>query len=154
MKKEIKIVLVSVASLIAFNLASVSDAAAAAEGTDGFSVVANSSVAKTSISRTEMKQIMLANQTKWPGGKNIVIVALSSDAAEGDSVAQAYMSLTSDQAKKYWLTKVFNLVLPGLPLFGDSTEEVIDKVATTPGSVAVIPKGKDIGKTKILQETN
>ena len=49
--------------------------------------------------------------------------------------------------------KVFNNVLSGQPPAGDTAQEVVDKVASTPGAIAVVPKGTAAGKAKVLTES-
>lgn len=118
-----------------------------------FVIIIHPSVGVSSISRTELKQILLANQTTWKDGKKVAIITLSPDATGADDVAQEYMSMTAIQAKKYWLTKVFNGVLPGQPATGDSADEVAEKVASTVGALSILPKGSKTGKAKTLTET-
>ncbi len=122
-------------------------------GAADYTILVNPGVGESSSSKAQIKQILLANQTTWKDGKKIVIVTLSPDATGADDVATEFMSMSAIQAKKYWLTKVFGGVLASAPASLDSVEEVVDKVASTPGTIAVIPKDSKLGKVKVLSLT-
>ena len=83
--------------------------------------------------------------------KKVTIIALSPDSAEADALDKEAMGMSAVQAKKYWLTKVFSGVLGSPPAAGDSPDEVAEKVASTPGAIAVVPKGSKPGKAKLLK---
>ena len=118
-----------------------------------FLVIANPSIPLTSIAKSDVKQELLANKTTWPDGKKVSIITLSPDAPEEDAISNEYMNMTAAQAKKHWLKKVFSNDLAGQPPAFDTAQEVVEKVATTPGAIAVVPKGTDPGKAKVLTET-
>lgn len=117
-----------------------------------FDVLVNPSVKEASISKADVKQIFLTNKTTWKDGSKITIVGLSPDAPGTDEAAQEYMNMTGTQAKKFWLTKVFNGVLSAQPPLGDSADEVAEKVGGTAGAIGVVPKGTKPGKAKILPQ--
>ena len=116
----------------------------------GYQIIAHPSVGTAGLSLEEVKQIMLTNQTTWKDGKKVAIVALSPDSSEADGIAGDFMGMTGTQAKKFWLTKVFNGVLPSLPATVDTPEELVEKVASTPGAIAILPKGVPVGRAKVL----
>ena len=115
-----------------------------------FDVIVNDSIHVNEISKSQVKQIMLANMLELDKNK-IVFIALSPDMSESDTLDSEAMGMSAIQAKKYWLTKVFNGTIANTPPVADSLEEVIEKVASTPGGLAVIPKGQKTGKTKLLK---
>ncbi len=130
-----------------FGLASASSFAA------DFVVVANPKVAEDSVSKSELKHIYMINQTNWKNGEKITIVVLSPEGAGADDLTREYMSMSAIQAKKYWLIKVFNGVLPSLPIVVDTADEAIEKVLATKGAIAIVPKATKVGKAKVLSET-
>jgi len=117
-----------------------------------FEVIVNSSVKDQSLTKDEIKQIFLTNKLVWSDKSDIKIVAMSPDAPQADDVDKEYMGMTALQAKKFWLTKVFNNVLHGQPPLADTADEVAEKVASTPGAIAAVPKGTKLGSAKVLEE--
>ena len=117
-----------------------------------FQVIVNASVKDQAITKDEIKQIFMTNQLQWKDKSEVKIVGLSPDAPQADEIAKEYMGMTSLQAKKFWLTKVFNNVLHSQPPLGDTPEEVVEKVASTAGAIGIVPKATKVGAAKVLQE--
>jgi len=115
-----------------------------------FLVLANPSIPINEITKSELKQILLANKTEFEK-KKVTIIALSPDIPEADAIDQEAMGMSAVQAKKYWLIKVFNGTLETTPITGDSADEVAEKVGETKGSIAVVAKGTKPGKAKIVK---
>ena len=115
-----------------------------------FDIIANNSIQKNEITLSELKQILLVNTVEFEK-KKVFIIALSPDADNSDSLAKETMGMTAVQAKKHWLTKVFNGAISSSPLTFDSPDEVVEKVSTTQGAIAVVPKGTKPGKAKLLR---
>ena len=116
-----------------------------------FDVLVNSSVTESSMTKEDVKQLLLTNKLTWGDGKKVVIVTLAPDADQADAIAKDVLGMTSLQAKKFYLTKVFNGVLSASPQTGDSGDDVAEAVAKTPGAIAVVPKGTKPGKAKLVQ---
>ena len=115
-----------------------------------FDVIINPSAKLAQISKSEIKQILLANTIELDK-KKIYIIALSPDSPEADALMTEAMGMSAVQAKKHWLTKVFNGVLAIPPPALDTLDEVVERVATTQGAIAIIPKGAKPGKAKLLK---
>ena len=115
-----------------------------------YDVIVNPSVSQTEITKDQVKQILLANVVEFDK-KKVTLVVLSPDAAEADALDKEAIGMTAVQAKKYWLTKVFNGVFASAPPAVDSPDEVAEKVGNTPGAFAVVPKGTKPGKAKLLK---
>lgn len=114
-----------------------------------FDVIVNESIHANEITRAQVKQIMYMTLFDLDK-KKIVFIALSPDATESTLLDTEAMGISPIQAKKYWLTKLFNGDIANLPPTADSVSELIEKVSATPGAVAIIPKGQKLTKVKAL----
>ena len=123
---------------------------ACAAPTQELAVFVNENVKETEVSKSEIKQVLLANKLTWQNGSRVVLVTLAPDANGAEDMSLEFMAMTRVQAKQYWLTKVFGGTLPTAPLVGDSNDEVIALVEKTKGAFAVLPKSTKPGKAKIL----
>lgn len=119
--------------------------------TTEYDVIVNSSVALNEISRDELKQILLANKTHWPDGKQVTIVYLSEDVSGADEISKSSMGMTSLQTKKHYLTKVFSGTLATAPHSADSIKEALNLVTKTDGAVVLVSKGTKVENAKILK---
>ena len=115
-----------------------------------FDVISNESLHVSEITKSQLKQILLGRSLELDK-KKISIITLSPDAPEADKLDLEAMGMSAIQAKKHWLTQVFNGNLSNTPPAADTVDELIQKVVSTTGSIAVIPKGKDPGKAKRLK---
>lgn len=115
-----------------------------------FTVLVNPSVGESAISKDELKQVLLTNKTNWKDGKKIVLITLSFGSDEADTVTKEFMGMSSVQAKKHWLTKVFGGSIPAVPQTADSADEAAELVAKTPGAIVVVPGKVSPGKAKAL----
>ncbi len=123
----------------------------AATMTEDFIVVAHSSVQVSSLGLDEFHQMIFANKKTWPDGSKVVIILLSSSVPGADSLIEKAMKMTALQARKFYLSKVFNGILSASPTLGDSVEEVVELVSKTKGAMAVVPVGTVTGTAKVLQ---
>ncbi len=122
----------------------------ASNAVEGFDVIVNPSVKLTSMTKDEVKQILLANKTSWPDGKPISLISLAFDTSEEEKITKEFMAMTGVQAKKHYLTKVFSGILANQPASGETVDEVAELVAKTSGAMAVVPKGSPAGKAKVI----
>ena len=123
----------------------------AQSNTAEFDVIVNSNVAVNEISRDELKQILLANKTRWPDGKQVTIIYLSEDVNGADEISQSSMGMTSLQTKKHYLTKVFSGALASAPHSADSIKEALNLVTKTDGAVVLVSKGTKVENAKTLK---
>ena len=117
---------------------------------EGYQVIANPNLNAQTISKDEVRQILLTNLTQW-SGTSISIVTLAPGVKGSDEISKEFMGMTSIQAKKHWLIKVFGGVIPSAPLTGETEEEVIATVLKIPGAIAVLPKSVNPGKAKVVE---
>ncbi len=115
-----------------------------------YQIIAHPGVKQTEISKDKAKQMFLTNELLWNDHSEVKIIGFSPDAPDADGVAKEYMGMTGIQAKKFWLTKVFNNVIHSQPPLGDTADEVVEKVCNMPGAVGVVPKGTKLGNAKVL----
>lgn len=111
-------------------------------------VIANKSVPEGSISISKLDDIYSLRQKTWSDGKAIVPLALKSD----NEVTQKFydaLGSSSMEMKKLWMRA--QLTGEGQPPEGmGSTDEILEKVESTPGAIGFVEASKVSGKVKVL----
>lgn len=104
----------------------------------------------TKITKQEITQILLVNKTDWSAGKPINLINYQYDSDSADSLFKNFAGMTALQAKKLYLTKVFNGVLQKQPATLETSEEIMDAVSENVNSIGLIEKSNKTSKAKIL----
>ena len=113
-------------------------------------VVVNEKNPITKITKQEITQILLVNKTDWPSGKPINLINYQYDSDSADSLFKDFAGMTALQAKKLYLTKVFNGVLQKQPATLETSEEIMEAVSENVNSIGLIEKSSGTSKAKIL----
>jgi ABC-type phosphate transport system substrate-binding protein len=111
-------------------------------------VVAHKSVAASSVSRSELTDIYTLSTTMWENSAPIVVCDMRSD---NPTKGKFYSSIkkSPNDLKKIWM----RIVLSGegkAPEMLDSEDEVLDRVASTPGAIGYVNASKVRGDVKVL----
>lgn len=114
------------------------------------SVIVNKSVPETSINSSKLSGIYSLSQVKWSDGSKIVVYEQSSD---NDQKAKFYQFISKEpQAlKKEWLKKQFSGEAKA-PESLSSDEDVLKKVASTPGAIGYVKSSSVNSTVKVLVE--
>jgi len=111
-------------------------------------VIANKSVSESSVSMSKLTDIYFLRAKAWGNGSSIVPVTLKSDNETVQKLFSA-MGKSSMEMKKLWMK--LQLTGEGQPPVGvGSEEEVLSKVASTPGAIGFISADKVNGSIKVL----
>ncbi len=115
-------------------------------------VIANKSVPENSISINKLTDIYLLRAKTWSNGNAIVPFTIKSDNAEVDKFFSK-LGKSYEDMKKLWLK--MQLTGEGQPPAAlDSDDDVVNKVASTPGAIGFVSAGKVNGNVKVLLKIN
>lgn len=111
------------------------------------SVIANKSVSET-VNVTKVGNIYSLTATKWSDGSKIVVLDNGSNAK-----SDFYKGIGKDQAslKKEWMKKQLTGEAKA-PESLSSDDEVLNKVASTPGAIGYVKSSSVNGTVKVLVE--
>ena len=114
------------------------------------SVIVNKSVSESSVNSSKLSSIYSLSQTKWSDGSKIVVFDQSSD---NDQKASFYKFIAKEpQAlKKEWLKKQFSGEAKA-PESLSSDDDVLKKVASTPGAIGYVKSSSVNSNVKVLLE--
>lgn len=97
--------------------------------------IANPSVAESSLSADDLKNVLLGNKIKWSSGNLKLIV--HSEGAVHQKVIQTYTQRSADQFDKYWKKQVFSG--KGIaPATAKTDAEVVEYVSKNPGAFGYV----------------
>ena len=121
-----------------------------ASGYSQVSVIANKSVSETSLNSATVSNIYSLSQLKWSDGSKIVVFDQSSD---NDQKAKFYQFISKEPLalRKEWMKKQFSGEAKA-PESLSSDDEVLSKVASTPGAIGYVKSSNVNDKVKVLTE--
>ena len=115
-------------------------------------VIANKSVADSKIDVSKVTEIYLLKAKTWSDGKAIVPFTLKSDNDASNKFFDA-IGKSSMEMKKVWMK--LQLTGEGIAPEGlGSEDEVLNKVASTPGAIGFVSASKVNDKVKVLLTIN
>lgn len=131
---------------IGLALASALLVSSSAVALDGI-VIANESVAASSIEAGALKDIYTGKTMYWEGGAAIVIVVVGD---KTDAALQAASGMGASQFKTHWQRLGFS-GRGQPPKKADDVEKAIALVSSTKGAVAIVPAGTDAKGVKKIE---
>ena len=115
-------------------------------------VIANKSVADASISSSKVESVYMLKDKAWSDGKGVILFTLKSDNGTVEKFFSSFGKSSSDM-KKMWMKA--QLTGEGMaPEALGSEDEVVNKVASTPGAIGYVDAKKVNGNVKVLLTIN
>ncbi|OYY93117.1 MAG: hypothetical protein B7Y41_13115 [Hydrogenophilales bacterium 28-61-23] len=112
-------------------------------------IIANSSVGVNSLSLASARSIFGMRQVKWPDDKHIQVFVLADTHPTHIALCKERLNLFPYQLRQSW----DRLVYAGMaqaPIEVANEEELVNKVATTPGAIGYVRKVKTNDAIKII----
>ena len=114
------------------------------------SIIVNKSVSETSISAATLGNIYSLVETKWNNGSRIVVFDYNSDNTLKSSFYK-HISKDALSIKKEWMRKQLTGEAKAPQLFS-SDDEVLAKVASTPGAIGYVKSSIVNSSVKVVVE--
>jgi ABC-type phosphate transport system substrate-binding protein len=115
----------------------------------GVKVIANASVAVSSVSVADLKSIFLATKTSFSDGSRVEPVLLKSGSAHEIFVKQ-YMGKTDTGLEMYYRSLVFT-GKGSMPKSLASDAEMVDYVARTKGAIGYVSGAANTDRVRVLE---
>jgi len=112
-------------------------------------VIVNKSVSPNSISLATARAIFGMRQVKWPDGAPIQVFVLPDNHAIHGALCKERLNLFPYQLRQSWDRLVYSGMAQA-PSEAMSEEELLNKVAATPGAIGYVRKVKANDPVKIL----
>lgn len=104
-------------------------------------IVVNKNAGISTISQSTLRQVFSAEKTAWSNGTDISLVQFTAGSELEKKFTMDVLGMSSDQAKKLYLKKVFAGVLSSPPEEADNTKEIIRLVKENEGAIGYLPEG-------------
>jgi hypothetical protein len=112
------------------------------------SIIANTDVPQTILTKKEIMEIYLGKRVKWPDHSKITF-ALSADMLLHKSFLETYVDRTINQFQAHWINLLFTgQGVPPKPL--ESDQKVVDFVSRTSGAIGYISGYSGSANIKII----
>ena len=115
-----------------------------------YEVVAHAGVNTRSLSSNSLRAIFGMRQQTWPDGTPIKVFVLADDAPLHNSFSKEKLNAFPYQLRQAWDRLVFSGTGQA-PIKVSSSEEMLDKVASTPGAIGYLEKTKISERVNVLQ---
>lgn len=112
-------------------------------------IVANKSVAQTSLTLASARAIFGMRQVKWPDGTPIKVFVLPDNHPAHGALCKERLNLFPYQLRQSWDRLVYSGMAQA-PHEVASEDELINRVAATPGAVGYVRKVKNNDPVKII----
>ncbi len=112
-------------------------------------IVAHRGVAVNSLSLASARAIFGMRQVKWPDGTPIRVFVLPDDNAAHGAFCKERLNLFPYQLRQSWDRLVYSGIAQA-PSEVSSEEELMSKVAATPGAIGYVRKVKNNDPVKII----
>lgn len=110
-------------------------------------IIVNKNVSVTKIDASQANSIYTLVERRWSDGSDISVFTLKS--GDVNDKFYAFMNKSIAQMKKIWLKKKLNGGLK-VPESVGSEDEILKKVANTPGAIGFIRKSKVNDSVKVV----
>lgn len=113
-------------------------------------IVINKGNATTSVSKAQIKKILIGAQTKWPTGEKIVVLLPDVSSPERKSALSAYCGMTEQQLNADLLHASFVGEERVRPKTMPNTKAIIAAVEQTPGAIGIVGEADVTDQVKVL----
>jgi len=103
---------------------------------DGLMLIGNQT-GLTTVNRKQLDGIFRGSQSIWKTKELVIVVMPSSKAEFADQFAVSVLQMSHSAVQKYWLALVFQ-GRANVPIFLNSSIEIVEYVKKNPGAIAVI----------------
>ncbi|MBN1381388.1 MAG: substrate-binding domain-containing protein [Deltaproteobacteria bacterium] len=112
-------------------------------------VVANKSVAQSSLSKDSLNAIFLGKMTSWKNGARLEFVTLKDNSPVHEDFLSQFIGRTAMQFSNYWKQQVFT-GKGRMPKQFASESELIEYVSGTDGAIGYVSAGAAKDSVKII----
>jgi ABC-type phosphate transport system substrate-binding protein len=139
---------IGIFALLIFAVCMVFVIAPVAKSGGGVVVIANESVAASSVSKGEISQYFLGKALNWKGGGRVNLAVLSGG-ADHETFCKDYVGKTAQQFDAYWKKLVFTGQGTPPEKFADDAE-MVRYVSETKGAIGYVSVGASTDGVKVL----
>jgi ABC-type phosphate transport system substrate-binding protein len=124
--------------------------AGSASATDSYEVITNPAVTEKTLSKTPLRAIFGMRLQTWPDGTAIKVFVMPDDAPLHAAFSKEKLNVFPYQLRSAWDRLVFSGTGQA-PETVTSQEEMLAKVASTPGAIGYLTKSRIDGRVNVLQ---
>jgi ABC-type phosphate transport system substrate-binding protein len=118
--------------------------------TEPYEVIVNPSVSEKTLSKSSLRAIFGMRLHNWPDGTAVRVFVLPDDSPLHATFSKEKLNVFPYQLRSAWDRLVFSGTGQA-PDTVSSAEEMLARVASTPGAIGYLPKSKIDGRVHVLQ---
>jgi ABC-type phosphate transport system substrate-binding protein len=121
-----------------------------ASATESYEVITNVTVSEKTLPKTALRAVFGMRLQTWPDGTAIKVYVMPDDAPLHAAFSKEKLNVFPYQLRSAWDRLVFSGTGQA-PETVNSPEEMLAKVASTPGAIGYLPKSHMDGRVNVLQ---
>jgi ABC-type phosphate transport system substrate-binding protein len=112
-------------------------------------LIANTSVVDSSLSKKSLRRIFIMRQTKWPVGDPIKVFVMEKNSDVHRTFCQSVLGFFPYQLERQWNKLVYS-GLGDAPYVVSDDQEMIERIAATPGAIGYVKEYKPTDGIKVI----
>ena len=114
-------------------------------------IIVNPSNSLEALSSNELERILRLSRTRWNNGQKIYLLMQEEGSPEKKIVLRRVYRMTSDELKRFWLTKIYRGELTSFPKTLSSNESVQRFVGRVPNAIGFVDASYSDETVKVLR---
>ncbi len=137
-------------ALVAVWLALVGRPACAASSVQ-VAIIVNLNNDTTDLSLNELEKILRLARQRWNNGHKVYLLMQEEGTPEKEVILERVYRMTSDELKRFWLTKIYRGELTAFPKTLRSNESVLRFVSRVPNAIGFVDAARVDESVKVLK---
>lgn len=140
---QLKTLIRSLAGIVVLSLCSVAQSPEPA-------VIVNRSNPVSSLSKSQLRKLLLGQQAKWPGGAEISILLPPSGQADRKSILQRYCGMSESEYSAWFLHASFKGEVLAVAKSMPSSQSIVQVVELVPGAIGIVSSTDVTSRVKLV----
>ncbi len=105
----------------------------------------------STLSLNELERVLRLNRTRWNNGQKIYLLLQEEGSLEKEVILKKVYRMTSDELKRFWLTKIYRGEMTSFPKTLSSNESIRRFVSRVPNAIGFVDASYPDETVKVLR---
>jgi len=107
-------------------------------GDNDLAVVVNKNNSASSLTKSQLRKLVLGEQASWPGGQKVTVVLAGPGSPDRDAILRSVCRMTEEEYNEHVMHANFNGDAVARPRVVNSAAAIRQTVAATPGAIGFL----------------
>ncbi len=114
-------------------------------------IIVNPSNSTSNLSLKQLERVLRLSRTRWNNGQKIYLLMQEEGSLEKEVILKKVYRMTSDQLKRFWLTKIYRGEMTSFPKTLSSNESIRRFVSRVPNAIGFVDASYPDETVKVLR---